>query len=113
EMIRSLLLLIAVAAVAGCDGAPSGPASSPPPGPLGPGASLGGLRPFPADNPWNVDVSTAPIDPSSSTLIASCGNRNLHPDFGTVWDGAPNGIPYVVVDGSQPRVPVTFEYADE
>ena len=80
---------------------------------VAPGGSLNGRRPFPPDNPWNADVSREPVDPSSSTLIASCGLRNLHPDFGTVWNGAPNGIPYVLVRGSQPRVPVSFEYADE
>ncbi|HKP74513.1 MAG TPA: hypothetical protein VJT67_03175 [Longimicrobiaceae bacterium] len=84
-------------------------------GPLGPGASLGGRRPFPADNAWNRDVSGDPVDPASSTLLASCGglDRGLHPDFGTVWDGAPNGIPYVVVSGDQAKVPVSFGYADE
>lgn len=74
---------------------------------------LEGRRPFPADNPWNIDVSAAPVDPHSSTLIASCGLRNLHPDFGTTYDGAPNGIPYVVVHAGQPKVPVTFDYDDE
>lgn len=77
------------------------------------GGSLAGRRPFPNDNPWNTDISGAAVDPKSSTLIASCGNRNLHPDFGTVWDGAPNGIPYIVVHSSQARVPVTFDYSDE
>jgi hypothetical protein len=81
---------------------------------LGPGASLQGRRPFPADNPWNQDVSGEPVDPNSAALVASCGaDRGLHPDFGTVWNGAPNGIPYVVVSGTQNRVPVTFGYADE
>lgn len=81
---------------------------------LGPGASLQGRRPFPSDNPWNRDVSGDPVDPNSAALIASCGaDRGLHPDFGTVWNGAPNGIPYVVVPGGQQRVPVTFDYADE
>ena len=80
---------------------------------LGAGASLSGRRPFPADNPWNQDVSQDPVDSNSATLIARCGSGNLHPDFGTVWNGAPNGIPYVVVAGSQRGVPVTFEYADE
>ena len=80
---------------------------------LGPGASLGGRLPFPADNEWNRDVSGDPVDPSSASLIAACGDRALHPDFGTVWNGAPNGIPYVVVSGTQGRVPVTFGYADE
>lgn len=81
---------------------------------LGPNASLGGRRPFPADNPWNRDVSKDPVDPNSAALIASVGlEKNLHPDFGTVWQGAPNGIPYVVVTGSQPKVPVSFDYKDE
>ncbi|MEA2639469.1 MAG: hypothetical protein QOF51_863 [Chloroflexota bacterium] len=82
---------------------------------LGPGASLGGRRPFPDDNPWNTDVSRAPVDPNSAALIASIGlNTGLHPDFGTVYEGAPNGIPYVVVAGDQPLVPISsFEYGDE
>jgi len=82
---------------------------------LGPNASLHGKRPFPADNAWNRDVSSDPVDPGSATLIAACGGatRGLHPDFGTVWNGAPNGIPYVVVAGTQGRVPVSFDYADE
>ena len=80
----------------------------------GPDASLDGLRLFPADNEWNQDISVAPLDPNSAALIASIGlDRGLHPDFGTVYDGAPNGIPYVVVDSSQAKVPVSFEYADE
>jgi hypothetical protein len=76
-------------------------------------ASLEGRRAFPDDNPWNTDVSAAEVDPNSATLIASCGVRNLHPDFGTTWNGAPNGIPYIVVAGDQARVTVTFEYDDE
>lgn len=107
-----LLLVAAIASVAACGDSPAGPPASGGPG-LGPGASLEGRRPFPDDNPWNRDVSGDPLDPASATLIASCGIRNLHPDFGTTWNGAPNGIPYVVVAGSQPRVPVSFTYADE
>jgi hypothetical protein len=80
---------------------------------LGTGASLNDYRPFPADNPWNRDISTDPVDPASDALIAACGTRNLHPDFGTVWNGAPIGIPYIVVSGAQPRVPVTFDYDGE
>jgi hypothetical protein len=80
---------------------------------LGTGTSLNGYRPFPADNPWNRDISTDPVDPASDALIAACGTRNLHPDFGTVWNGAPIGIPYIVVSGAQPRVPVTFDYDGE
>lgn len=70
---------------------------------------------FPADNPWNTDISTQPVDPNSATLMANCGGagKRVHADFGTVYNGAPNGIPYVLVDGSQPKVPITFDYADE
>lgn len=81
---------------------------------LGPGASLRGKRVFPGDNPWNQDISAAPVDPNSAKLIASLGlNKTLHPDFGTEYDGAPNGISYVVVSGTQKGVPTNFEYADE
>jgi hypothetical protein len=80
----------------------------------GVGADLGGRRPFPDDNPWNSDISNAAVDPNSATLIASIGlNTGLHPDFGTVWEGAPIGIPYVVVSGSQAKSNVSFDYADE
>jgi hypothetical protein len=76
---------------------------------LGVGASLRGKRLFPADNPWNEDISALPVDSNSGNLIASIGlNTGLHPDFGTVWAGAPNGIPYVVVSGSQMKVPINF-----
>src|SRR5688572_22369762 len=80
---------------------------------LGANASLNGKRPFPADNPWNQGISNEPVDPNSDALIASCGIRNLHPDFGTTYNGVPNGIPYVVIAGGQARVNVTFTYADE
>ena len=56
-----------------------------------------------------------PVDPNSANLIASIGlNTGLHPDFGTVYNGAPNGIPYVVVSGTQSRVTINFTaYGDE
>jgi hypothetical protein len=76
---------------------------------LGPGARLNGKQVFPADNPWNQDISTLPVDSNSDNLIASIGvNATLHPDFGTVYNGAPNGIPYVVVAGTQPLVTINF-----
>jgi hypothetical protein len=100
------------------DDPPGTPTPTPTPGAtpdLGPGASLHGMRPFPSDNPWNQDISTAPVDPNSANLIASIGlNIGLHPDFGTVYNGAPNGIPYMVVSGAQERVPIDFTaYGDE
>ena len=96
-------------------GPPDDPPASTPPPDLGPGASLHGKQVFPADNPWNQDISTSPIDPNSNNLIASIGlNVGLHPDFGTVYAGAPNGIPYIVVAGSQSTVPINFTaYGDE
>jgi hypothetical protein len=90
------------------------PAAATPIPDLGPNADLNGRRPFPAANAWNTRIDTAAVDPRSSTLIASIGTRDhLHADFGADWDGGPFGIPYVVVSGSQARVPVSFEYADE
>jgi hypothetical protein len=78
------------------------------------GASLGGRRPFPDDDPWNQDISGLPVDPNSDALIASIGaDRNLHPDFGSNWRGHSFGIPYVMVPGTQPKVPVLFEFAEE
>jgi hypothetical protein len=76
---------------------------------LGPGASLRGKQLFPPDNPWNQDISRMPVDPNSANLIKSMGpNDVLHPDFGTTWQGRPNGIPYIVVAGTQPMVPISF-----
>src|SRR5436190_12880011 len=70
---------------------------------LGPGASLHGKQLFPPGDPWNQDISNVPVDPNSARLIAAIGpDDRLHPDFGTVYRGAPNGIPYIVVSGSQP-----------
>jgi hypothetical protein len=91
---------------------------TPPPGNpitgLGPGASLDGRRPFPADNAWNQPVDTAAVDPNSATLIASMGaTRPLHPDFGADYNGGPFGIPYIVVDSTTAPVPVSFDYSDE
>jgi len=69
---------------------------------------------FPADNAWNIAIAADSVDPNSDSLIAACGaSRELHPDFGTRYAGAPWGIPFVTVSGSQPRVPVTFGYDDE
>jgi|SRR5579884_2402534 len=78
---------------------------------LGPNGSLNGWRPFPSDNPWNQDISRDPVDPKSDAIIASIGlNKPLHPDFGA---GKYSGIPYLVVDGDQKRVPVEFTYGGE
>lgn len=74
---------------------------------------------FPADNWWNADISSAPVDSSSSNFIAfinNGGTRRLHPDFG--GEASPGsteiyGFPYAIVDGSQAKQAVTFDYWDE
>lgn len=75
---------------------------------------FGDLQVFPTDNPWNQDVSRLPVHPLSREYLTSIGlDKPLHPDFGTVWEGKPNGIPFVVVPGDQPKIPVIFLYRDE
>lgn len=66
---------------------------------------IGGCTIFPADNWWNADVSSYPLDPRSDKYIASIPG-NLHPDFGHDPD---YGIPINVVPASQPSVPIRFE----
>ncbi len=74
---------------------------------------LVGRQVFPLSNWWNLDVTSAPVDSRSAALIDFISGRSpsnttavrrLHPDFGP----PPYGFPYVVVDGAQPRVPLTF-----
>jgi hypothetical protein len=83
---------------------------------LGIGADLNGAIPFPSNNAWNRNVASVPVDPNSNALIESIGvSTGLHPDFGAgLYQGAPIGIPYVVVPGTQPLVRVRFvAYPDE
>ncbi|HEV3004653.1 MAG TPA: hypothetical protein VGX78_09330 [Pirellulales bacterium] len=81
---------------------------------LGLNADLHGVQVFPDDNPWNLSIDHLPVDANSAALIASIGiEGHLHPNFGRSADGQANGIPYIVVPGDQPRLPVTFEYADD
>jgi len=74
---------------------------------------------FPADNWWNLDISSAPIDPRSDAFIAFINNgspRRLHPDLGgDEYPGSVGiyGFPYVVVGRTQPKKAVAFLYADE
>ncbi|MBS1726580.1 MAG: hypothetical protein JST51_07650 [Armatimonadetes bacterium] len=79
-----------------------------------PNGDLQGRRIFPVDDPWNTRIDTEPVDPNSANLIASIGlTGSLHPDFGANWNGGPFGIPYVIVEGTQKKVNVAFDYADE
>jgi hypothetical protein len=62
------------------------------------------------NNAWNRDISQEPVDRMSDAIIRRIGaDRPLHPEFGAVYRGAPNGIPYTVVSGDQAKVPVLFD----
>jgi hypothetical protein len=64
---------------------------------------------FPFDNPWRKDISTNPVDPFNTEIIAGFSANAIKTDFGSgLWENAPIGIPYVAVCGNQTRVPVTF-----
>jgi len=82
---------------------------------LGRAASLNGFLPFPADNAWNQDISSAPVDPNSANYISFIGGTTpLHPDFGAgLYANQTIGIPYIVVSGS-PFVTINYTaYGDE
>ncbi len=74
---------------------------------------------FPADNWWNTDIRSAPVDSASANFIAfinNGGTRRLHPDFGgeeSPGSTAIYGFPYAVVGGTQAKQAVTFDYWDE
>jgi hypothetical protein len=72
------------------------------------------LQVFPEDNPWNKDISNEPVDPNSENIITGIGNNiKLHPDFGTVWENEPIGIPYNLVGKDQPMKTISFQYHSE
>lgn len=82
---------------------------------LGRMGSLNGFIPFPSDNAWNQDISSAPVDPNSENYINFIGaSTPLHPDFGAgLYAGQTIGIPYIVVSGS-PFVTINYTaYGDE
>jgi hypothetical protein len=70
---------------------------------------------FPSDNIWNTRIDQLPVSPNSSTWVNTIGpSYPLHPDFGSgLYDGAPIGIPYVTVPGTQTKYPATFTYQSE
>ena len=78
------------------------------------GPTIAGCPVLPADNPWNQRVDRLPVAADSARYVAAIGSDAVvHPDFGTVYDGAPNGIPYAVVGGGARHLPVRFQYASE
>lgn len=79
--------------------------------------TIDGCPVFPADNPWNLDISGYPVHEMSQTWIdkinegQSDSRKKLHPDWGSPRE---YGIPFMVVDNSTPRVEVVFtDYGDE
>lgn len=75
-LLASGLSLLAPAAMAQQCPASVPVQGAPPPAPL---------PVFPADNWWNADIRSAPVDPASNSFIAfinNGGSRRLHPDFG-------------------------------
>jgi hypothetical protein len=97
---RLAVTLVAVGAIA----APLTTACTPVPG-------AAGCYLFPDNNVWHADISKLPVNSHSAAWMASTGattGRLLHPDF-----GGPYGIPYTIVNGTHPKVPLTFDYADE
>jgi hypothetical protein len=77
--------------------------------------TLSGCPVFPSNNIWNTPIDTMPVDVNSSQYIATIGATvGVHPDFGSgLWAEGPIGIPYNIVAGSQPKVPISFDYAEE
>jgi len=79
-------------------------------------AAAENARIFPVANPWNKHISAEPVDPFSSQIISNFSTSALKADFGGgLWNGAPIGIPYVVVCGNAPKLAVNFTdfYGDE
>jgi hypothetical protein len=120
RLVLALSIVAVMVSIASCRATDGGAPATDDPGPivgvpaLGAGADMNGYRPFPDDNPWNKAIDTEPVDPNSAVLIGAIGaDRTLHPDFGADWNGGPFGIPYMIVSGSQARVPVSFYYGDE
>jgi hypothetical protein len=73
----------------------------------GPGTTHAGCTIFPGDNPWNQDISGAPVDQAlmATVMPGMSLSRGLHPDWGTSAEGY--GFPIAVGEASAP-VPITF-----
>jgi hypothetical protein len=68
--------------------------------------TLLGQQLFPADNPWNQQITNAPVAANSAgimnSIITTYGDGRLHPDFGQDYQTSNDlyGIPYNVVHGN-------------
>ena len=111
------LMLLAAACSAGTEPADPDPEIPSNGSSTGLSPRIGGCDIFPADNPWNRDISADPVDSASDALIAAMSpDAALHLDLGTTEQYY--GIPYTVVPASQPLVPITYgtggyDYSDE
>jgi hypothetical protein len=80
-------------------------------------ATLAGCPLFPADHVLNARIDALPVHARSADYVASIGAATRpHADFGTVYQGAPIGIPFVTVPVTQALVPIRFgagSYPDE
>jgi hypothetical protein len=92
------------------------PGKSNAPGGIAPGSgnfagspTAGACSIFPNDNPWNTDISQAPVD-TSHDYIGSLGSMTLWPDFG---GNGQYGIPWISVPFTQPLVPISFDVPQE
>jgi hypothetical protein len=79
------------------------------------GQSVSGVPIFPSDHIWNTRADSLPVDSRSADYIGKIGSTAyLHADFGSgIYDGNLIGIPYNIVNWSQEKRAVFFDYADE
>ncbi|HEY6391024.1 MAG TPA: hypothetical protein VIX89_07090, partial [Bryobacteraceae bacterium] len=80
-----------------------------------PAQTIGSCPVFPSNNVWNAPVDKLPVHPKSAAYVNSIGaSSSGHADFGAgLYQGAPIGIPFITVPGSQAKVATTFQYSDE
>lgn len=80
----------------------------------GPSPTIAACPAFPANNPWNRDVSALPVRFNSDRIIGTInasGGRYLHADFG---GGGEYGIPFVTVSTNARLWPIRYTaYGDE
>ena len=76
-----------------------------------PNPTIAGCPVFPQDNIWNTRVDHLPVDPRSQQYVASIGaDQSLRADFASgTYQGAPVGIPFIVVPFRQPKVTLHFQ----
>lgn len=80
-----------------------------------PAQTIAGCPVFPASNVWNTPIDGLPLDANSAAYVQTIdADKPLVTDFGSgTYQGEPIGIPFVVVRGSQPKISISFRYADE